>query len=203
MSKKLIIAIVAVVAVVVLALGIGVTVFADTTPTPTPPIAITTQDTVIQSVAKTLGVTTDQMINAVTGAKQALAGQKPTSDVFYAKVAELLSNTAGKTITKDQVVAAFKQAGNEAMTANTNAMLDKAVTAGKITADEEAQIKAWLAARPSAVDKVIGGFRGFSGRCWGFMKSGIGGFGGMGRFGGQGQFKGEQKNLTPKASPTA
>jgi hypothetical protein len=196
MSRKLIFAIVSVVAVLVLALGIGMTVLAaDETPTPTPPVAITTQETVLQRVATILGVTTDEMINAVAGAKQALIGQKPTADVFYAKVAELL----GKGITKDQVIAAMKQAGIEAMDAKTDALLDRAVTAGKISSEEGKQIKDWLAARPSAVDKLIGGFRGFGGRCWGFMKSGIGGFGGMGRFGGQ--FQNGPKNLLPKASP--
>lgn len=194
MPKKLIIAIVAIVAALVLALGIGITVFAADTPTPTPPIAVTTQDTLIQRAAQILGVTTDQMINAISGAKQALKDQKPTADVFYAKVAELLGNG----ITKDTLVAAMQQAGKEIAQTRITTGLDNAVKNGKITADEENQIQTWLAARPSAVDKLFGGLSGFGGRCWGFMK---GGFGGMGRFGGA--FKGGPRNQTPKASPTA
>jgi hypothetical protein len=195
MSKKLIIAIVAIIAALVLALGIGITVFAADTPTPTPPIAAVTQDTFIQRTAQILGVTTDQLINAVTGARQALKDQKPTADAFYAKVAELLGNG----ITKDTLVAAMQQAGTEIAQERINTGLDNAVKNGKITDAEKEQIKGWLAARPSAVDKLFGGLRGFGGRCWGFMK---GGFGGMGRFGGPGPFKGGPRNQTPKASPS-
>jgi hypothetical protein len=190
MSKKLIIAIVGVVAAIVLALGIGISVFAADTPTPTPPIAAVTQNTFIQRVAQILNVTTDQMINAVSGAKTALKDQKPTADIFYAKVAELLGNG----ITKDQLVAAMQQAGKEIAQTRITAGLDSAVTNGKITADEKKQIQDWLASRPAAVDKLFSGIRGFGGRCWGFMN----GFG-MGRFGG---FKGGFRNQTPKASPT-
>ena len=199
MSKKLIIAIVAIVAALVLALGIGITVFAADTPTPTPPIAAIAQDTFIQRTAQILGVTTDQMINAVTQAKQALADQKPTADTFYAKVAELLGNG----MTKEKLVAAMQQAGTEIAQERINTGLDNAAKNGKITADEAKQIKDWLAARPSAVDKLFGGLRGFGGRCWGFMKGGFGGMGGMGRFGGPGPFKGGPRNQVPGASPSA
>jgi hypothetical protein len=194
MSKKIKIFIAAGLAVLLLVAGIGIPVLAAAgDPSPTPPVAITTQEGVIDRTAKILGITTDALINAVKQAKETFKEKKPTADEFFAKVAELHGNG----MTKEKLVSALQQAGTEIAQERINTGLDNAAKNGKITADEAKEIKDWLAARPSAVDKLFGGLRGFGGRCWGRFKGGFGGFGGFG------PFKGGPRNQAPGASPSA
>ena len=203
MSKKVKILIAVSLAALLLVAGIiAVPVLAEDTPTPTPPVALVKHEGIMERTAKILNISADSLINAENQTRQEL-WQKPENntrptpvspDDFYNRVAQIL----GSGMTRDKLVAAMQQAAKELSVENLNNQLDRAVQNGKITQDEENQIKDWIAKRPSAVDKLFnsrlfGGLKGWGwGRCWG-------GFGGMGGFG-RG-FKNVPKQPNPTVTP--
>ena len=150
-------------AVLLLVVGIGIPVMAaDPTPTPTPTPAVK-EGSLIDRVAKIIGVTPEKLIEAMKAAATELRGATPTPtpgtpkitrDAYLEKVAEKLG-VAG--VTKDTLTAAFTQATKELQTERIETALQKAVEKGLITDAEKKQIEDWYNQRPAALDK-IGGF---------------------------------------------
>jgi hypothetical protein len=170
MSKKIKILIVVISTVLLLSIGGTAKVLAQSpspSTTQTPNVRPSRPDINAQ-VAQILGITEAQFTDALKQARTALI--PPTTPVapatpstkpvrpapiktadLYAKVAQILNKP---TITGDSIAAAYKQAEKEIRDQATNTALDNAQKNGKITLDEENQIKQWLQNRPAALDKL-------------------------------------------------
>lgn len=163
MSRKMKFIIIAGLVVLLLTFGIGVSAIAadDATPTTTPPAAVVKQEGIIARVAEILNISSANLTQAMRQADKELKDTKPTADAYFAKVAEILK------IDKATLVAAVQQATKDILNLKMDALLDKAVAKGTITADEKAQIDTWFDQRPSAFDKLFnfGAFNAFKG--WG------------------------------------
>jgi len=138
----------------------------------------------------------------VGGAKMMMGAGVANQTDLMTKVAALLSTAANKTITVDQLKAAFTTAETQMKAAAIDTALSNAVTNGKLTQTESDQIKAWWNSRPAALDKltpnVVPGIPGFRG---GMMRGKGGAWGGMMR---PGTVKPTQPTTTttPTVKPT-
>jgi hypothetical protein len=180
MSRRMKILIAVVASVFLLGIAGTVAVLAQSptpTSTPIPGAAPPARPNINARVAQILGIPETQLTDAIKQARTALATPTATPATpatpstpikpgvparpprfapikpadLYAKVAQILNNP---NITADKIAAAYQQAQKEFRDQAVTNYLDRARQNGKITQDEENQIKQWLQNRPAAVDKL-------------------------------------------------
>jgi hypothetical protein len=179
MSKKVKILLAVAIAAVVLVAGlIVVPVLAADTPVPTPPPALAQNNGVLERTAKILNISPEALLSAVKQTRSEFwakpDGSTPSAPSipgnFYDRVAAILGNG----MTGNSLATAMQQAVREMGDERITTELGRAFQSGKITQEEQTQIKDWLDKRPAALDKLAGFFRGFGP----MMGRGGGGFGG-------------------------